>query len=329
MDDEPDFLRLVTENLGPLSAGVWQIHHAVSADEALQLLKRQKMDLAVVDINMPMLDGVQFLRILGRRYPDLKKITLTALATEEKRTECLASGAELFIEKPHNADGFKSIFVMLDELLTWAPKEGFQGMLRHVGLQDVIQMECLGRNSSILEVHNPQVRGRLYIENGNLTHAVLGEDAGELAFQKLLSLPSGQFQLLPFEPPDTKSISGAWEFLLMEASRVRDEIAAQTPTEEGSADAVTEAPVSPSIAIAETLICSARGEPLYSWQCANLLDRVALLQNIAQQTTLLSQTLPLGKFERLEILQPDRRAVALFGPDRLVFVRTVKTSAAA
>ena len=97
---------------------------------------------------MPVLDGVQFLKLLGRRYPDLKKVTLTAMLTEEKRAECLAAGAELFIEKPHSRDGFKSVFAMLDELVAWAPQQGFQGMLRRVGLQDVIQMECLGRNSS-------------------------------------------------------------------------------------------------------------------------------------------------------------------------------------
>ena len=80
---------------------------------------------------------------------------LTGLATEEKRSACLANGAELFIEKPRSSDGLKAVFAMLDELMTWKPREGFQGMLRKVGLQDVIQMECLGRNSCVLEISNP------------------------------------------------------------------------------------------------------------------------------------------------------------------------------
>lgn len=328
VDDEPDFLRLVTETFGLLSGGGWQIHGVTSADAALERLKYQPADLVVVDINMPMLDGVQFLRILHRRYPDLKKVTLTAFATEDKRTECLANGAELFIEKPRGTDGFKSIFVMLEELLTWAPQAGFQGVLRQVGLEDVIQMECLGRNSSILEVHDQQMRGSIFIEDGSITHAVLGEDTGEKAFHKLLALPSGQFQLQPFKSPGVRTIEGPWEFLLIEAARVRDENAAR-PAAGKTAAAGPEENITPEVAVGETLVCSAKGEPLYQWQCADAVARVALMQNLAQQAALLASALAFGKFERLEILQPAGRALVQTASDRMVFVRVVNLAPAA
>ena len=134
VDDEPDFLQLAKETFGMLSGGTWMIHCANTAQIALELLKRQHIDLAVVDMNMPLLDGVQFLNLLGKRYPNLKKVTLTAFATEEKRSQCLANGAELVIEKPRTPDGFKSVFAMLDDLVSWTPQQGFQGMLRRVGI---------------------------------------------------------------------------------------------------------------------------------------------------------------------------------------------------
>jgi len=317
VDDEPDFLQVVIETFSSLSNGDWDLHQATSADAAMELLKHHKIDLAVVDINMPLLDGVQFLRILGRRHPSLKKVTLTAFATEEKRTECLANGAELFIEKPRTAAGFKSIYVMLEELVTWSPQAGFQGMLRQVGLNDVIQMECLGRNSSILEIHNQKMSGRIFIEEGTIIHAILGAETGEKAFQKLLSITGGEFNLLRFESPGVRSMQGPWEFLLMEASRVRDELALQPEPAVAPA-----APVRPSVIIVETLICTAQGDPVFLWQCPDAPGRIVLLQNIAQQTALLSKTLPLGNFERLEILQPDHRTVAVFSHDHMVFVRS-------
>jgi hypothetical protein len=98
-------------------------------------------------------------------------------------------------------------------------------------LQDVIQMECLGRNSSILEVHNARMRGRIYIENGGIIHAVVGDRTGERALQQLLALAGGAFELRPYEPPPQRTIQGQWEFLLMEAARVRDESAAQSVTD--------------------------------------------------------------------------------------------------
>ena len=344
----------MAETFGDLSGGRWQMHQATSADAALSILKQQKIDLAVVDINMPLLDGLQFLRILNRRYPNVKKVTLTGYASEENRAACLATGAEMFIEKPHTLEGFKSVFVILEELVSWAPAEGFQGLLRQVGLDDIIQMECLGRNSSILEVQNRQLWGRIYIEDGSILHAVLGDETGEKALHKLLAVTGGEFKLLPFTAPETRTIEGPWEFLLMEAARVRDEMASQSPAAV-SASATPVIPVSaagpaaapaaepvpaapapppapvksaPSVVLTETLVCSAQGNPVYHWQCPGIMDRVALLQNIAQQAALLEQTVPLGKLDRLEIRQPDRRSVALFGEDRLVFISVAKAPAA-
>lgn len=343
VDDEPDFLQMVIDTFGPLSGGAWQMHRAHSADEALKLLQQQKFDLAVVDINMPVLDGVQFLRILGRRYPDLKKVTLTGLATEEKRNECLSNGAELFIEKPGTPEGCRSVYVMIEELLSWAPKAGFQGMLRQVGLQDVIQMECLGRNSSVLEINNQQLRGRVYIEDGNIIHAAVGELTGEPAFQKILSLAGGSFQLSPFEKPAQRTIEGPWEFLLMEAARVRDESASQAaPAAPAAAAPTAEAPGAeppagalevtpdraPEVRVLETLICSGRGEPLHNWQCADAAARVSFLKDVAKQAALLGQTVSLGNFDRFEIQFADGRAVAQTRPDRMVFVRVVNEVAA-
>jgi len=328
VDDEKDFLETIRALFMAWSNDTWQIECATSADQALEILKTRPFDLIVVDVNMPVLDGVQFLRVLTRRHPDLKKAALTGFATEERRSACLASGAELFIEKPRSADGLKSIFAMLDELVTWKPHAGFQGMLRRVGLQDVIQMECLGRNSSVLEIKDRQIAGKIYIEDGRIIHAAAGEATGESAFHKLLSLEGGAFQLHPFEAPPAHTIEGQWEFLLMEAARVRDEKAAQSPAPAPVAEPAPPPAVPVPTAgadfparVAETLICSGQGTPLYEWQCADAKARVALMEEIARQASRLGRLLPLGNFDRLEIQLPGSRAVAQVKPDRMVFVQ--------
>jgi CheY-like chemotaxis protein len=326
VDDDADFLAMIQDFFATLGEKIWRIHCVTSADQALELLKARKLDLVVTDVNMPMLDGIQFLHILNRSHPDLKKAVITANATEEKRSACLAEGAELFIEKPRTPEGLKSIFVMLEELITWTPKEGFQGVLRRVGLQDVIQMECLGRNSSILAIHNLQLRGKVYIEDGRIIHAQAGGTEGEAAFYKLLAIPSGEFQLHPFESPPKRTIEGQWEFLLMEAARMRDEMAAGTPAAESvpePATVVEAVTVKPEVGVQveETLICSGQGEPYYIWQCPDRQARLGLLQNVAQQAARLKQLMPLGNFDRLEIQLADGRAIAQTRADRMVFIR--------
>jgi len=267
VDDSLAFLDSFATLCGELSGGKWQIHTAATADCALALLQHQPVDLAILDIGMPMLDGIQLQAIISRRYTNVKIAVLTGLASEENRTACLANGAELFLEKPSSAEGIRIAFNMLNDILVWTQQKGFSGSLQHVSLPDVIQLECLNRKSLILDVRNAQVRGQIFIEAGRIIHATTGNLTGEKAFQELIALAGGQFQLQTFRQPPERTVSGPWEFLLMEAARVRDEKtpppAAPEPakpelvkpepakTEPAKTELVKPEPVKPELAIPE------------------------------------------------------------------------------
>jgi hypothetical protein len=262
--------------------------------------------------------------ILQRRHPKLKRAVLTGLATPEKRAAALANGADLFIEKATSPDGYKSIFAMFGELLQWQPREGFQGVLRKVGLNDVIQMECLARNSSILEIYNQHVLGRIFIEDGNLVHAMAGDITGEQALYKLLSLPGGSFELAQFEPPEKKTLSGSWEMLLMEAARVRDEMAVNGKEVNGSEHAAP-AETKTSSRIEETVVCTRAGDMLFDAAPEDLPARIGWLQSVEQQAAKLAQVFALGEFDRLETELAGGRAISLVRGGKLVFVRVTTT----
>lgn len=223
VDDSLAFLETFGELCLAYANNTWEVATATSADRALALLQEKPADLVVLDIGMPMLDGLQLLGIISRRYPGLKLAVMTGSATEAKRADALANGAELFLEKPVTPEGMRSVFNMLNDLVSWTRREGFSGSMRQVGLPDVIQMECLGQNSSILEIRNPELRGQIYIENGAVTHAVVGTLLGEQAFYRLLSLRGGEFQVKPFKAPLQRTIEKRWELLLMDAARSLDE----------------------------------------------------------------------------------------------------------
>ena len=320
LDDDREFLEALSDMFGVLSGGSWKIHTANSPDAAAELLKSGEIKLLVADANMPVLDGIQFIGMMKRRYPALKMVMLTSDVTEEKRTAALDAGAELFIEKAQSPEGMKAVFTMLGELLNWSPRDGFQGMLRSVSLQDVIQMECVGHNSSVIEICNEHVLGRIYIEEGQIIHAAGGELMGERALQKLLSLPGGSFELVPFEPPQQRTMNAPWTMLLAEATR---KVEAGAPRIEGpDVDATTLKPLAEGAQlVSETLICTGSGQPLYDDGCDQAQARMQWLMVVAQQAALLNQTCPLGHFDRLEIQFPNGRAVAQAREDRLVYVR--------
>ena len=223
VDDSMTFLEMAGDVFESFSKGAWEVHRACGADEALGIMQQREIELAVLDLNMPMLDGLQLLTMLHRRHPDVKKVALTAMPNETHRAPCLAAGAELFLEKPITRDGLQFVFNVLNDSLTWTEREGFSGTLRQVSLVDVIQMECLRRNSCILEIHAENAQGEIYIESGVMIHAATGALSGEQALQRLLSLNDGQFRLSHYRQPPTRTVHGSWEWLLMEAARMRDE----------------------------------------------------------------------------------------------------------
>jgi len=320
LDDDREFLEALNDMFNALSGGAWKIHTASSPDAAVEILKSGAIKLLVVDANMPVLDGFQFADMMHRRYPALKIAMLTSEVTDEKRAAALAAGAELFIEKMYTPEGMKAVFTMLGELLNWAPRNGVQGGLRSVSLPEVIQMECVGHNSSVIEICNEHVLGRIYIEDGQIIHAAGGELLGERALQKLLSLPGGSFELAPFETPQQRTMNAPWEMLIAEATRP---VEVGAPRLDGpEVDAATLAPVTQAaLHISETLVCTGSGAPLYDDGCEQVPARTQWLMAVAQQAAIFNQTISLGHFDRLDIQFADGRAVAQAREDRLVYVR--------
>ena len=356
VDDEVAFLETVRELMSVLSEGRWEILTASSASQAFGILQAQPVDLAIIDMQMGVMDGIQMLSLLNRGYPNVQKVVLTGFVTEKHRTACLSNGAELYLEKPTNPAGWQSLYGVLNELVKLHSEDGFRGVLRRVGLQDVIQMECLARSSSILEISNAGATGRIFIETGQIVHAEVGAVIGEDAFNQLMALSGGQFALKPFTEPTARSVNGQWEFLLMEAARKTDEakealaaslpppppsesIAAEVARLESSAPESAPKPdedsgyeevavVPPGVSwrpkVDEVLILSNQGDVIYEWQCRNTDLWVNFFEFASQRGQRLSQLLPLGDFERLEIQSGGARALVMLSNNQGVLVKTRK-----
>src|SRR5512141_1460174 len=91
VDDDVGFLTGIQGLFSEMSEGRWEILTADNHAKALALLTKCRVDVAVLDIGMPVLDGIQFLRLLGRTHSDLQVVMLTGQVTEERRKTCLES----------------------------------------------------------------------------------------------------------------------------------------------------------------------------------------------------------------------------------------------
>src|SRR5207247_6740617 len=96
VDDDVNLLEVLRQVMGEFAKGAWEIFTAPDVSKALGILQAQRIDLLVLDIHMPVVDGLQFLNLLQRKYPNLLKVVLTGDATESYRAPCLRRGEAVF-----------------------------------------------------------------------------------------------------------------------------------------------------------------------------------------------------------------------------------------
>jgi DNA-binding response OmpR family regulator len=91
-------VRLTVQKI--LSRSGYEVMTAASGDEALQLVKEKAFDLALVDLIMPGIDGIETMRRLRETLPETVVIMLTAHGTMDSAIEALRLGAHDYLIKP-------------------------------------------------------------------------------------------------------------------------------------------------------------------------------------------------------------------------------------
>lgn len=78
----------------------YDVLSAADGEQALALLLSHEVDLALLDINMPKINGFTLLKIMARECPGIPSIVLTAHGEEQDRVRGLESGADDYVVKP-------------------------------------------------------------------------------------------------------------------------------------------------------------------------------------------------------------------------------------
>ena len=107
IDDEPDVLEMLSHGL--IRRG-YQVNIAKTGEEGIEKSRAERFDLALIDIKLPGISGIETLEQIKKIDPDMEAIMITGFGTIESAKECMKKGAYDYIEKPADADRI-SIFI--------------------------------------------------------------------------------------------------------------------------------------------------------------------------------------------------------------------------
>ncbi len=101
VDDEVDFLQTLLKRMHKRNVSAAAVK---SGEEALAFLSQNTVDVAILDVKMPGMDGIETLREIKKRHPLLEVIMLTGHADMEVAIEGMNRGAFDYLMKPINID---------------------------------------------------------------------------------------------------------------------------------------------------------------------------------------------------------------------------------
>ena len=97
VDDEVGYLEVLSKRL---TRRGYKVTTASSGTEAIRALRQWEFDLAVVDLKMEDMDGIEVLKIFKKMAPELPVIMLTGHGSEQAARDGVAHGAYDYLTKP-------------------------------------------------------------------------------------------------------------------------------------------------------------------------------------------------------------------------------------
>ena len=117
VDDSSVMRKIVERSLRQAGLNPLVVYEAGSGTEGVDVLRVKEVDLILSDINMPSMDGLEFLRQIRAQNlaPGVPVVMITTESSEEHVKQAILAGAQGYIRKPFTAEQVKErVLPLLD-----------------------------------------------------------------------------------------------------------------------------------------------------------------------------------------------------------------------
>lgn len=146
--------------------GLYQCHQASNGKEALEYLEKVVMDIVILDVQMPVLDGIQTLKIIRDRDLSVKVLMLTQFQTKALIIHLLNLGANGFLAKNCNVSEFLKALqdinlygvynsLEISKALKWKFRQGREAPSLSLSPRElqILKLVILGKSNKMISEH--------------------------------------------------------------------------------------------------------------------------------------------------------------------------------
>lgn len=237
VEDDKKVVELLKETIEEIGNGC-NIKIAYNGKEAVEIFEKEKIELALLDIKMPVMDGVQVLTELHNRKIWLPIIILTAYSVKDIEHKLLEFGIVDYLSKPLDIAKLKKR--IKEVLKNREQKDSITGMSLAAILQ-VLEME---QRTGVITIKTDKNSGRIFFKKGMVVDIDAEGLSPEEALGTLLD-QSNKDQAISIEYLEHRRkerINKSLTEILLEASRLLDE-----DKKEGDKKVVKEEVITPKI----------------------------------------------------------------------------------
>lgn len=208
---------------------------AFSGNHALKLFEQTECDAVIAGDDLPAMSGrelaVSVHDVCRRRNLSKPPFVLLSDRPEEESAGEITVHPDVNRVLPNSVSVDELVEVIRKEASTSVAQAAFTGSIHGIDILEYVQLLLFTGQQVVLEIRSREgAEGLLYVDKGEIRHAVCGGVKGEEALYTCLNFNGGSFTSLPWREPKEVSITKPGEFLLMQAARKRDD--AVPPVEE-------------------------------------------------------------------------------------------------
>jgi response regulator RpfG family c-di-GMP phosphodiesterase len=207
------------------NADQMQVYHTSSSIDAIVYIRHRQPALVITDVEALQPEATTRVShiVLQMAIAQERKVLII---TPDKNYPKIIGGDVEYISKPIDIGKLtQKIHELISKSPTPAlrePREGLTGKIEEFSLPDIIQILSLGLKTAKVEIEGDRGSGKLYILNGKIVHASVGNLRGANAFLEIVNWQTGQFCIKHGQMTEDINVTANTNSLLLEANKDTD-----------------------------------------------------------------------------------------------------------